>query len=172
MAFFFLFFGFLVVFFLSFFWNNYAERSDRNIIFKPIIMFQLKTYRQGMKIQKHSFFILNKGLNSGKPMNEPCPNCFVCTCPTENEKQKMYWLLFALWQSKEIEYQLIGSVIPFIRIRDLEKIIKQKAQEHILSAIQEHIPVLFDFQKKEQEFLKKSKQISLLKTSFLRSLVR
>lgn len=135
-------------------------------------MFQLKTYRQGMKIQKHSFFILNKGLNSGKPMNEPCPNCFMCSCSTDTEKQKMYWLLFALWQSKEIEYQLIGSVIPFIRIRDLEKIIKQKAQEHILSAIQEHIPVLFDFQKKEQEFLKKSKQISLLKTSFLCSLIR
>jgi len=172
MAFLFLFFGFLVVFFLSFFWNNYAERSDRNIIFKPIIMFQLKTYRQGMKTQKHSFFILNKGLNSGKPMNEPCPNCFVCTCSTNTEKQKMYWLLFALWQSKEIEYQLIGSVIPFIRIRDLEKIIKQKAQEHILSVIQKSVPVLREFQQKEQTFLQMSAHIRELKTAFVSSLVR
>ena len=135
-------------------------------------MFQLKTYRNGMKVEKHSFFILNRGLNTGKPMNEPCPNCFVCTCPTENEKQKMYWLLFALWQSKEIEYQLIGSVIPFIRIRDLEKIIKQKAQEHILSVIQKSVPVLREFQQKEQTFLQMSAHIRELKTAFVKSLVR
>lgn len=125
-----------------------------------------------MKIQKHSFFILNKGLNSGKPMNEPCPNCFVCICSTDTEKQKMYWLLFALWQSKEIEYQLIGSVIPFIRIRDLEKIIQQKAQKRILSVVKKSIPVLREFQRKEQEFLKMSVQVSELKTSFLCSLIK
>lgn len=135
-------------------------------------MFQLKTYRQGMKIQKHSFFILNKGLNSGKPMNEPCPNCFMCTCSTDTEKQKMYWLLFALWQSKEIEYQLIGSVIPFIRIRDLEKIINKNAQEHTLSAIQKSVPVLCEFQRKEQAFLQMTAYIRELKTAFVKSLVR
>lgn len=135
-------------------------------------MFQLKTYRQGMKTQKHSFFILNKGLNSGKPMNEPCPNCFVCTCATAKEKQKMYWLLFALWQSKKIERQLIGSVIPFIRIRDLEEIIKKNAQEHILSVIQKSVPVLREFQQKEQAFLQMSAHIRELKTAFVSSLVR
>lgn len=90
----------------------------------------------------------------------------MCSCSTDTEKQKMYWLLFALWQSKEIEYQLIGSVIPFIRIRDLEKIIKQKAQEHILSAIQEHIPVLFDFQKKRAGVFEKIQANKPIKNIF------
>lgn len=135
-------------------------------------MFQLKTYRNGMKVEKHSFFILNRGLNTGKPMNEPCPNCFVCSCESKEDKEKMYWLLFALWQSKVIRRQLIGSVIPFIRKRELEEIIKQQTQERILSVIQKSIPVVHELQQKEQAFLKMSALVRELKTALLCSLVR
>lgn len=125
-----------------------------------------------MKTESNSFFILNRGLNTGKPMNEPCPNCFVCICKNRADKENLYWLLFALWQSKEIKRQLIGSVILYIRKRDLEKIIKQKIQEYVLSAVQKSIPVLREFQRKEQAFLKMSAQVRELKTAFLCSLVR
>ena len=125
-----------------------------------------------MKTEKHSFYILNRGLNSGKPMNEPYLNCFVCICNDKDSKEKMYWLLFALWQSKAIEYQLIGSVIPFIRKRELEEIIKQKIQRNILPVVQKSIPVLREFQRKEQAFLKMSVQVRELKTAFLCSLVK
>lgn len=125
-----------------------------------------------MKVEKHSFFILNRGLNTGKPMNEPCQNCFVCSCESKEDKEKMYWLLFALWQSKVIRRQLIGSVIPFIRKRELEEIIKQQTQERILSVIQKSIPVVHELQQKEQAFLKMSAQVRELKTALLCSLVR
>ncbi|MCO5268986.1 MAG: hypothetical protein M9897_08845 [Brumimicrobium sp.] len=135
-------------------------------------MFQLKTYRLEMRVEKHSFFILSRGLNTGKPMNEPCPNCFVCICNSREDKENLYWLLFALWQSKEIKRQLIGSVILYIRKRDLEKIIQKKAQGHILSTVKKSIPVLREFHRKEQAFLKMSEQVRELKTAFLGSLVR
>ncbi len=135
-------------------------------------MFQLKTYRPGMKTESNSFFILNRGLNTGKPMNEPCPNCFVCICKNREDKESLYWLLFALWQSKEIKRELIGSVILYIRKWELERLIRQKAQEHILLVVQKSIPVLREFQRKEQAFFKMSAQVRELKTAYLCSLVR
>jgi len=135
-------------------------------------MFQLKTYRPGVRAEKHSFFILSRGLNTGKPMNEPCPNCFVCISKSKEDKEKLFWLLLALWQSKEIRRQLIGSVILYIRKRELEKLIQQKTQQHILLLVQKSIPVLREFHRKEEAFLKMSKQIHELKTSFLCSLIR
>lgn len=125
-----------------------------------------------MKKESNSFFILNRGLNTGKPMSEPCPNCFVCICKSREDKESLYWLLFALWQSKEIKRQLIGSVILYIRKSDLEKIIQQKAQGHILLTVKKSIPVLREFQRKEQAFLKMSAQVRELKTAFLCNLVR
>lgn len=125
-----------------------------------------------MKTEKYSFFILNRGLNTGKPMNEPCPNCFVCICKSREDKDSLYWLLFALWQSKEIQRELIGSVILYIRKWELERLIRQKAQEHILLVVQKSIPVLREFQRKEQAFFKMSAQVRDLKTAYLCSLVR
>ena len=72
---------------------------------------------------ENHFFILNKGLNSGKPLEKPCPNCFVCLCNSEEEKEQLYWLLFGLWQGKTFHPYLIGSAIPFIRIGDVSKLI-------------------------------------------------
>lgn len=34
------------------------------------------------------FFILNKGLNSGKLLHEPCANCFICECDNEEENNQ------------------------------------------------------------------------------------
>lgn len=62
------------------------------------------------------FYALCKGLNSGKPLDEPCPNCFVISCRSAEEKEFYRSLLFGLWQSKAFHQFLIGSVIPFIRI--------------------------------------------------------
>lgn len=125
-----------------------------------------------MKAEKNSFFILNKGLNTGKPLNEPCPNCFVCICKNSEDIEKLYWLLFALWQSKEIKRHLIGSVILYIRKSELEKLIRQKVQEHILLVVQMSIPVLREFHRKEEAFLKMTFQVRELKIAYLCSLIR
>ena len=82
-------------------------------------MLQLVTHRPGQQQPKFSFFILNKGNNSGKPLDKPCPNCFVALCASEDEREFYYWLCWGLWQAKAFEHFLMGSVIPYIRKRDL-----------------------------------------------------
>ncbi|WP_371923412.1 hypothetical protein [Flavobacterium sp. HSC-61S13] len=37
----------------------------------------IKTHKKGNLYKGIYFFILNKGLNSGKPLSQPCANCFV-----------------------------------------------------------------------------------------------
>lgn len=133
--------------------------------------FELKTYRPEMSCKEHSFFILNRGMNSGRPMNQPCPNCFVCYCDNAAEKQKLFWLLFALWEGKQIQSLLIGSVIPFVRIRDLEKVMKEKANQQTMLMIEKSMPMLQDFHRKEKAFNEMSKKIRVLKIQYLRSLV-
>ena len=72
------------------------------------------------------FFILNKGLNSGKPLEKSCPNCFVITVKNDEEKEFLFWLCWGLWQSKKIHYLHIGSVIPFIRLNEFKVFLKEQ----------------------------------------------
>jgi len=81
--------------------------------------FYLKTHSKKNQTQKPHFYILNKGMNSGKPLKKPCPNCFVLTANTEEKIQSLYWLCFGLWKAKSFHYYLKGSVIPFITINDI-----------------------------------------------------
>ena len=80
--------------------------------------FNLTTYNPAKKYAGFHFFVLNKGLNSGKPLLEPCPNCFVCSCTSEEQKENLYWICFALWQGKRFHQLFVGSCIEFIRIKE------------------------------------------------------
>lgn len=68
-------------------------------------------------------FILSKGNNAGKPLWEPCPNCFVFTAKNQILRDEMYWLLYGLWQGGYFHPFITGSVIPFIRKPDLCKVL-------------------------------------------------
>ena len=74
------------------------------------------------------FYILSKGLNSGKPLTAPCPNSFVCVCKNEEQKDFYFWLLFGLWKAKYFHPFLTGSVIPFLRISDLKNEVGTQAE--------------------------------------------
>lgn len=92
----------------------------------------IKSHRAGRTYQKPHFYILNRGLNSGKPLLIPCANCFVIQCKTEEEKEQLFWLLFGLWQSKAFHPYMRGSVIPFVALDELKKCIQSgydKAQQ-------------------------------------------
>ena len=80
-----------------------------------MLQFQLTTYNPDKEYSGLYIFILNKGLNSGKPLKTPCPNCFVCKLKNEEEREQIYWLLFGLWQGRAFYTSLLGSVIPYIR---------------------------------------------------------
>lgn len=88
------------------------------------LTFSIKTHRPGVEYSGEHFFVLNKGLNSGKPMEEPCPNCYVCECTNKEDKEALYWICFALWQSHQFQQHLIGSVILYIRIKDLFNLVR------------------------------------------------
>ena len=83
--------------------------------------FQIKTNSSSIETSKPHFYILNKGLNSGKPLVKPCPNCFILIAKNPELKEQLYWLCYALWQSKSLHYYLRGSVIPFITIKEFEE---------------------------------------------------
>ena len=92
-------------------------------------MQKITTYSPDQKQSPFAFFILNKGMNSGKPMEHPCPNCFTFNASTQEEKDHFYWICFGLWQSRSFHQHLIGSVIPFIRLRELSQAINQASEK-------------------------------------------
>jgi len=85
---------------------------------------KIKTYRMNdeFKNQNH-FFILSKGYNAGKPLLNPCPNCFVVFTSNLEEREYFYWLCYGLWVGGFFRQVLTGSVIPFLRISELHQVI-------------------------------------------------
>ena len=92
-------------------------------------MQKITTYNADQKRIPFAFFILNKGMNSGKPMEHPCPNCFTFNAADQAEKDHFYWICFGLWQSRSFHQHLIGSVIPFIRLHELNQVISQASEK-------------------------------------------
>ena len=96
--------------------------------------FIIKTHQKDTIYKGNQIFILNKGMNSGKPQKEPFTNSFVIMLPNEEDTETVYWLAYSLWKSKFWHQFLIGSVIPFLRIKDFKKDFDSKVNE----MMQEH----------------------------------
>jgi len=90
--------------------------------------FIVKSSTAKVEISNPHFFVLNKGLNSGKPLMVACPNCFIIQAESEEFKEVLYWITFALWKTKAFHPYLIGSVIPFIRIGIYKQLISEKIE--------------------------------------------
>ena len=108
------------------------------------------------------FFILSKGLNAGKPLEKPCPNCFVFFAKDETEKNFLYWLCFGLWQANHFHPFLTGSVIPFIRLGDLCEVIGLALSKVELrpQEFEQSVELLNQLQQHQERFIK---QCQLLK---------
>ncbi|MEZ7937478.1 MAG: hypothetical protein QMB99_10005 [Paludibacteraceae bacterium] len=70
-------------------------------------------------------FILSKGLNAGKPLAQPCPNCFAVEFSSADDAFRFRALCLILMQSHIFSQYLKGSVIPFLTIRDFRSIISR-----------------------------------------------
>jgi hypothetical protein len=99
-----------------------------------MLNFIIKTHQKDTVYKGNQIFILNKGLNSGKPQKEPFTNSFVIQFPNEEDTETVYWLAYSLWKSKFWHQSLCGSVIPFLRIHDFKKDFSAKVNE----MLQEH----------------------------------
>ncbi|WP_339662347.1 DUF6943 family protein [Croceibacter atlanticus] len=133
--------------------------------------FELKTHRAGKTYSKPHFFILNKGLNSGKPLSNPCPNCFVVTTSTEKKKNTLYHLSMMLQIGGFYAYYLKGSVIPFISIDDCRKTLKSslKSNGNTDDIMQKHIKAVEVINKKEKELQNVIDKMAVLKVLYIRN---
>ena len=101
-------------------------------------MQKITTYSPDQKRSPFAFFILNKGMNSGKPMEHPCPNCFTFNAADQAEKDLYYWICFGLWQSRSFHQHLIGFVIPFIRLHELKQVISKASNKALANPANFH----------------------------------
>ena len=99
----------------------------KELTFKNYFMLKtkIKTHKQGKIYNQPHFFILNKGLNSGKPFNHYVCNSFVFLADDENEKEYFYFLLLGIWELRLLRPYLKGSVIEYVRLGDVIDILDE-----------------------------------------------
>ena len=119
-----------------------------------MLNFIVKTHQKGTIYSKPHFFLLNKGMNSGKPQKEPFTNSFVVIFENLEDCENIYFVAFSLWQTKFWHQHLVGSVIPFLRLNDFKKeftakskIIMEEHEAHV-----KHVAALKLLEQKEKQF--------------------
>jgi hypothetical protein len=132
---------------------------------KAMTNFIVKTHRKYTSYSKPHLFILNKGMNSGKPQKEPFTNSFVIIFQQEEDCDNFYFIAFSLWQTKFWHQYLTGSVIPFLRLPDFKKEFNPRAktmmEEH--EQHQKNITALKLLEQKENQFQENLKLINDLR---------
>ena len=85
---------------------------------------KVRTYSVHRPAPEQAVFILNRGRNAGKPLREPCPNCFIIYCSNQEELETVYWTFYALWKHGFFHPYLCGSVIEMLRISELKTLMR------------------------------------------------
>ena len=93
--------------------------------------FIIKTHRVGTIYSKPHLFLLNKGMNSGKPQKEPFTNSFVIIFENEDDFDTINLTAYALWKTKFWHQFLRGSVIPFLSLYDIRKEFSIKVNQEV-----------------------------------------
>ncbi|MFV8271346.1 DUF6943 family protein [Flavobacterium sp. GT2N3] len=131
--------------------------------------FIIKTHQKNNVYKGNQIFILNKGMNSGKPQKEPFTNSFVILFQNEEDADTVYWLAYSLWKAKFWHQSLVGSVIPFLRIDDFKidfnSKVNEMLQEHELHKKQ--VQALRLLEQKEDQFQKNIVLISEMRRVIL-----
>ncbi|KGO95660.1 DUF6943 family protein [Flavobacterium enshiense] len=134
----------------------------------------VKTHKPGTVYAKPHFFVLNKGLNSGKPQKTPYVNCFVIQFSTSEDCENFYWISQSLWLSKFWHQFLKGSVIPFVTLDEFKKEFNSKSRELMedFEAHQKAVKALRLLHKQEQQFHANINLINDLKRTILQRYCR
>ena len=131
--------------------------------------FIIKTHTKDTQYNKPCLFLLNKGLNSGKPQKEPFTNSFVIIFENQEDVDNVFFISYSLWKTKFWHQFLIGSVIPFLRLQEFKKEFNQKVN----ALMQEHekhkksVAALKFLEEKENQFLKNLNLISDLRKAII-----
>ena len=121
---------------------------------------QIKTYNGKTEEPKDNeviFYIQSHGLNAGRPLREPKPNCWEC----RTKRSADFEILYIVFESRILENFIRGSVIPFIALNEYKNIIAPILQKaiHENRIINEHY---LQLRKIEQQTANQEKIIKLL----------
>ncbi|SEE56931.1 DUF6943 family protein [Polaribacter dokdonensis] len=130
--------------------------------------FQIKTHQPGRIYHKPHFFILNKGLNSGKPFTAPVRNSFVVSTESVEQKEALFHLSYMLLEAKCYRFYLKGSVIPFIYIADVKNLLIKNSKYFGQKDFETKLKALKKVEELEVVFQNKLKAIQELKSVLLR----
>lgn len=86
---------------------------------------KIKTHKSGTIYKQPHFFILNKGLNSGKPFRYYVVNSFVFLADDNNERDYYYYMLLGIWELRLLRPYLKGSVIEYVRLGDVVDVLEE-----------------------------------------------
>ena len=119
-----------------------------------MLNFIIKTHQVGTIYTKPHLFVLNKGMNSGKPQKEAFTNSFVIIFQNEDDCENLFFIAYSLWQTKFWHPFLVGSVIPFLRLPDFKNEFIPKASL-MMAEHEEHkknVAALKLLEQKEKQF--------------------
>ena len=131
--------------------------------------FIIKTHRKDTVYTKPHLFVLNKGMNSGKPQKEQFTNSFVIIFEKEEDCESLFFVAYSLWQTKFWHQFLIGSVIPFLRLPDFKKEFNPQASLMMLEHEQhlKNVEALKLLEKKEKQYKEDINLINDLRRAIL-----
>lgn len=117
---------------------------------------KVRTYSVHHPAPEQAIYILNRGRNAGKPLRNPCPNCFIIYCSNQEELETVYWTFYALWKNGFFHPHLCGSVIEMLRLFELKKLLQNFIQPCIQKAMRNpemihKIKSLYDLEQKQEQ---------------------
>lgn len=129
----------------------------------------MKSHKIGRTYNQPHFYIQNKGLNSGKALNDPIPNSFIVTTETDEQREALYYLCFSLQIGRYFSYYIKGSVIPFITIDDTRKVLNTALLNYKKDQWQLKVEKLLKLTAYEENLKQQITTIEQLKLALLRS---
>jgi hypothetical protein len=126
-----------------------------------MLKFIIKTHKKGTIYSKPHLFLLNKGMNSGKPQKEPFTNSFVIIFESDSDFDTINLTAYALWKTKFWHQFLSGSVIPFLRLNDVRKEFSTKVNQEIKDH-KEHVKNVQTLKLLEQSEKRFNENLSLI----------
>ena len=134
-----------------------------------MLNFIIKTHRKDTAYSKPHLFILNKGMNSGKPQKTPFTNSFVVIFEKEEDCESLFFVAYSLWQTKFWHQYLVGSVISFLRLPDFKKQFNPQASLMMVEHEQhkKNVAALKILEQKERQFHENINLINDLRRAIL-----
>ena len=133
------------------------------------LKYTMKSHKNGRAYNQPHFFIQNRGNHSGRALHNPISNCFVVTTETEEQRESLYYLCQSLQVGQYFKFYIIGSVIPFIRIDDIRKVLNTAIRNYEQQQWELKIVKLMQIAIYEDNLKKQLETISGLKIAILRS---